>query len=87
MARFTTPYMPAAVVAAGTAFMRRPIAYPGSPAALEAERAERQAEFDARAVEYEKIRPFRVALARLDQKDAADRSNPMHGFLMDLLAE
>ena len=88
MARYRTPYIPGAVTAAAADYRRhmRDLSYAKFLAAAE-ERTARQAKFDAAAAEYEKIRPFRTARARLDQLDAAARPRPLlQGIIAELVA-
>lgn len=88
MARYRTPYIPGAVTAAAADYRRhmRDLSYAKFLAAAE-ERTARQAKFDAAAAEYEKVRPFRTARARLDQLDAAARPHPLlQGIIAELVA-
>ena len=51
-----------------------------------AERAARQAKFDAAAAELEKVRPYRTARVRLDQLDRAARPHPLQAVIAQMVA-
>lgn len=50
------------------------------------ERAARQAKFDAAAAEYEKVRPYRTARARLAALDSAARPHPLQAVIAQMVA-